>query len=66
MAALDVNDQRPVDPGPSAPDPEVRPSSTPDGPSTVPAPSTPEGEPGPDPRRPSDQPEGLTVHGRSE
>jgi hypothetical protein len=31
-----------------APEPEVRPSSTPDGPQTIPAPGTPEGEPGPD------------------
>ena len=30
-------------------DPEVKPSSTPDGPQVVPAPDTPEGEPGPDP-----------------
>jgi hypothetical protein len=29
------------------PEPEVRPSSTPDGPQTIPAPTTPEGEPGP-------------------
>ena len=29
------------------PDPEVQPSSTPDGPQTIPAPATPEGEPGP-------------------
>jgi len=29
--------------------PEVQPSSTPDGPQVVPAPDTPEGEPGPDP-----------------
>jgi hypothetical protein len=39
---------------PSAPDvpvpePEVKPSSTPDGPQVVPSPSTPPGEPGPDP-----------------
>jgi hypothetical protein len=33
----------PVDP----PHPEVVPSSTPDGPAVIPAPSTPEGEPGP-------------------
>lgn len=31
------------------PEPDVRPSSTPDGPQVVPAPSTPPGEPGPDP-----------------
>jgi len=30
-------------------EPEVQPSSTPDGPQVVPAPETPEGEPGPDP-----------------
>lgn len=42
-------------PGPGAPepdsppDPDVQPSSTPDGPQTIPSPSTPEGEPGPDP-----------------
>jgi hypothetical protein len=29
------------------PEPEVQPSSTPDGPQTIPAPTTPEGEPGP-------------------
>jgi hypothetical protein len=44
----------PTDPGTPAPDPplpepEVQPSSTPDGPQTIPSPSTPEGEPGPDP-----------------
>ena len=32
----------------TAPHPEVQPSSTPDGPQVIPAPSTPEGEPGPD------------------
>lgn len=32
----------------TTPDPEVLPSSTPDGPQTIPAPTTPEGEPGPD------------------
>ena len=34
----------PVEP----PQPQVLPSSTPDGPQTIPAPTTPEGEPGPD------------------
>ena len=38
-----------VDPAPPGPDPEVRPSSNPDGPATIPAPATPLGEPGPDP-----------------
>ncbi|MBA2465494.1 MAG: hypothetical protein H0V42_11060 [Nocardioidaceae bacterium] len=32
------------------PDPDVVPSSTPDGPSIIPTPGTPEGEPGPDPQ----------------
>lgn len=32
----------------TAPHPEVQPSSTPDGPQVIPAPGTPEGEPGPD------------------
>lgn len=32
----------------TAPDPEVLPSSTPEGPQVIPAPGTPEGEPGPD------------------
>lgn len=36
----------PVEP----PQPQVLPSSTPDGPQTIPAPTTPEGEPGPDAR----------------
>ena len=31
-----------------APEPEVQPSSTPDGPQVIPAPDSPEGEPGPD------------------
>lgn len=43
-----------VNPGPQQthtepePEPQVQPSSTPDGPQVVPAPLTPEGEPGPD------------------
>lgn len=37
-----------TEPG-SIPEPEVLPSSTPDGPQTIPSPTTPEGEPGPDP-----------------
>lgn len=47
---------RDVNPGPqdthsepeSTPEPTVQPSSTPDGPQVVPAPPTPESEPGPD------------------
>ena len=39
----------PSDPLTPGEEPEVRPSSTPDGPQTVPTPSTPPGEPGPDP-----------------
>jgi hypothetical protein len=38
------------EPGPD-PDPDVEPSSTPEGPATIPSPSTPDGEPGPDPDR---------------
>jgi hypothetical protein len=54
----DVNPTGPVDPGQPPTDPDIHPSSTPEGPSTVPAPSTPEGEPGPDPRpdSPEDSP----------
>jgi hypothetical protein len=43
-----------VNPGPQQthtepePEPQVQPSSNPDGPQVVPAPATPEGEPGPD------------------
>ena len=39
------------DPAAPQPEPEVHPSSTPGGPSTIPTPSTPEGEPGPDPQK---------------
>jgi hypothetical protein len=45
----DVNPTGPVNPEVPGPDPDVQPSSTPDGPSTIPSPTTPEGEPGPDP-----------------
>ena len=44
----DVNPTGSVDPSPPGPDPDVQPSSTPDGPTTIPSPATPEGEPGPD------------------
>jgi hypothetical protein len=37
-----------VEPG-QAPEPEVQPSSTPEGPQVIPTPATPEGEPGPNP-----------------
>jgi hypothetical protein len=36
-----------IDPA-TPPEPEIHPSSTPDGPSTIPAPSVPQTEPGPD------------------
>jgi hypothetical protein len=39
----------PSDPLAPSTDPDVVPSSTPDGPQTIPAPDTPAGEPGPDP-----------------
>jgi hypothetical protein len=40
----------PTPEGPGSPEPpSVQPSSTPEGPQTIPAPSTPVGEPGPDP-----------------
>ena len=45
----DVHADGSVDPASPQPEPEVHPSSTPDGPSTIPTPTTPEGEPGPDP-----------------
>lgn len=37
-------------PDPPLPEPDIKPSSTPDGPQTIPSPSTPLGEPGPDPQ----------------
>jgi hypothetical protein len=48
-----VEPGEPKDPGGTGdpvepPQPQVLPSSTPDGPQTIPAPATPEGEPGPD------------------
>lgn len=46
-----------IDPAPPGPDPDIHPSGTPDGPSTIPSPGTPEGEPGPDPQRESVQSE---------
>jgi hypothetical protein len=56
--AADVRPTASVDPGPSGPDPQVRPSSNPDGPATIPAPGTPPGEPGPDPEpQPDDDPD---------
>ena len=45
----DVNPTGSVDPVPPTEEPDVLPSSTPDGPQVIPSPSTPEGEPGPDP-----------------
>ena len=38
----------PESPGQGAPEPQVHPSSPPDGPATIPAPSSPEPAPGPD------------------
>ncbi len=59
MADLDTDDRPDLDvpaepagsetPPDTPPEPTVEPSSTPEGPQTIPAPSTPEGEPGPDP-----------------
>ena len=51
--AADVHASGSVDPS-TQPEPEVHPSSTPEGPSTIPTPPTPEGEPGPDPQERDD------------
>lgn len=51
----DVHPGGSVDPAPPQEDPDIVPSSTPEGPSTIPTPSTPEGEPGPDPQEQSEQ-----------
>lgn len=52
---------------PPLPEPDVLPSSTPDGPQVIPSPSTPEGEPGPDPAPDTDvrdsDPNAASRHG---
>ncbi len=45
----DVNPVGPVDPAPPSDDPDVQPSGTPEGPTTIPVPGTPSDDPSPHP-----------------